>query len=440
METIDHIPTTKISRASKLVNTGVKLGVNYVNYYTDKLLGDDGVANSKLHERNASVIFDGLKKLKGSALKVAQMLSMDTQLLPQAYIDKFSLAQFSVPPLSPPLVERTVKKYFGKSSHELFDQFDLTSAYAASIGQVHLAELKGEKLAVKIQYPGVAESISSDLAMVKPIAMRMFGISQNEIEPYFIEVKSKLVEETNYHLELDRSQEISAKCSNITGLKFPHFYPALSNEKVLTMKWMDGKHLSEFKPKSRAQSNYVGQALWDFYMVQLHHLKLVHADPHPGNFLVNKQGELVVLDFGCVKQIPEEFYAPYFELTRIQSKSQSEIITLMEQLEILRNEDSATEIDFYLELFMPVLELFTQPFQSETFDFSDPRYFKKITEMGQNMMQTTDLNSLDANRGSKHFIYVNRTFFGLFNLLHSLGADDIKINNYLQFIPNTFKN
>lgn len=144
METIDHIPTSKIQRATKIISTGAKVGVNYAKFYTSKLVSSSEAAKQKLDERNAEDIYDSLKNLKGGALKVAQMLSMDKSILPQAYVDKFSLSQFQVPPLSPALVIRTFKKYFGKSPNEIFDHFTSESVNAASIGQVHKAEKDGK--------------------------------------------------------------------------------------------------------------------------------------------------------------------------------------------------------------------------------------------------------------------------------------------------------
>jgi predicted unusual protein kinase regulating ubiquinone biosynthesis (AarF/ABC1/UbiB family) len=108
MKTIDYIPTSKIERASKLVQTGAKIGVNYIKYYGGKMVNSE-LTRDKLDVDNAEDIYDGLSSLKGSALKVAQMLSMDKSFLPQAYVEKFSLSQFSVPPLSAPLVLKTFK-------------------------------------------------------------------------------------------------------------------------------------------------------------------------------------------------------------------------------------------------------------------------------------------------------------------------------------------
>ena len=230
MKTIDYIPTSKIERASKLVQTGAKIGVNYIKYYGEKIVNSD-LSRDKLNENNAEDIYDGLKSLKGSALKVAQMLSMDKNFLPQAYVEKFSLSQFSVPPLSAPLVLKTFKNNFGKTPYEIFDEFNANSINAASIGQVHLAKKNGKQLAVKIQYPGVANSISSDLALVKPIAIRMFNLQGKDSDKYFKEVEDKLVEETNYLLELNQSQEVVNACKQIDNIVFPEYYPEYSSDK-----------------------------------------------------------------------------------------------------------------------------------------------------------------------------------------------------------------
>lgn len=433
MKTIDKIPTTKIQRATKLVSTGAKVGVNYLKYYGDKIVKPETEAKARLNINNATDIYDGLKQLKGSALKVAQMLSMEKSILPQAYVEKFSLAQFSVPPLSPPLVIKTFKKYFGEHPNTIFDTFNATSVNAASIGQVHLAEKNGKKLAVKIQYPGVAESIASDLAMVKPIAMSMFNIKGKGSDKYFKEVENKLVEETNYNLEIKQSKEMASSCHHIPNLKFPNYYDDLSSEKIITMDYMTGEHLSEFTAHNTSDvaSNQLGQALWDFYMFQIHKLKKVHADPHPGNFLVSDKNELIALDFGCIKTIPMDFYTPYFELAKKENINNPDFfVSKLYELEILREDDSEEELAFFTEMFHEMLSLFTQPFHQDTFDFSDATFFGKIAELGERYSKSTDLKKMNGNRGSKHFIYINRTFFGLYNLMFDLKAQQININNF----------
>lgn len=317
--------------------------------------------------------------------------------------------------------------------NKMFDKFNTQSINAASIGQVHQAEKDGKKLAVKIQYPGVAESISSDLALVKPIAIKMFNIKGKDSDIYFKEVEDKLIEETNYINEIKQSQEIAEACAHIPHLKFPKYYSQYSTERIITMDWMDGIHLSEFTAVNTNQelANQLGQALWDFYMYQMHVLKKVHADPHPGNFLISDTGELIVLDFGCMKVVPESFYVPYFELAKPESIQNPKIFKeKLYELEILRPDDSPQEVLFFYDMFHEMLSLFTQPFHQETFDFSDHRFFGEIATLVERYAKNSELRNMNGNRGSKHFIYINRTFFGLYNLMHDLKANHISINRF----------
>ncbi|QXP55775.1 AarF/ABC1/UbiB kinase family protein [Cellulophaga sp. HaHa_2_95] len=435
MKTLDKIPTGKIERAGKLVKTGVKIGGNYVKYYSKKLVNPE-LSKDELNEDNAGDIYDGLKSLKGSALKVAQMLSMEKNILPSAYVEKFSLSQFSVPPLSAPLVRKTFKKYLGKYPEEVYDTFDKDSINAASIGQVHKATKDGKTLAVKIQYPGVSESISSDLAIVKPIAIRMFNLKGKDSDKYFKEVENKLVEETNYILEMKQSQEITKACTVIPNMEFPEYYPKLSSERIITMDWMNGIHLSEFAKTdfSAAEGNTLGQALWDFYMFQIHGLRKVHADPHPGNFLVSKDNTLIAIDFGCIKEVPDEFYIPYFELAKKEViENDTHFMEKLYELEILTPTDSEDEIIFFKALFKEMLLLFTSPFNGDTFDFGSDDFWHQIADLSQRYSKDDQIRKMNGNRGSKHFLYMNRTFFGLFNLLHDLKAK-VEVNNFRQYL------
>ncbi len=435
MKTLDKIPTGKIERASKLVSTGAKIGGNYAKYLGKKFIYPD-TTKDELNEDNASDIYDGLKSLKGSALKVAQMLSMEKNLLPNAYVEKFSLSQFSVPPLSAPLVRKTFKKYLDKYPEEVFDTFGKDSINAASIGQVHKATKDGKELAVKIQYPGVAQSISSDLALVKPIAMRMFNIKGKDSDKYFKEVETKLIEETDYILEVAQSQEITEACGNIANMKFPKYYTELSSGRIITMDWMQGKHLSEFTKTDFSQEtgNKIGQALWDFYMFQIHGLRKVHADPHPGNFLVNNEEELIAIDFGCIKEVPDSFYLPYFELAKPENFSDDTIFTdKLYELEILLSTDTPDEVVFFKSIFHELLSLFTSPFHKKEFDFGDALFWGKIADLSEHLASDKQIRKMNGNRGSKHFLYMNRTFFGLYNLLHDLKAK-VEVNSFQKYL------
>ncbi|QJD97243.1 phosphotransferase [Mucilaginibacter robiniae] len=424
----NSIPTSKVQRSAKFVKTGIKVGGNYIKHYSKKLFNPD-LDKTELNEDNAADIYDSLSELKGSALKVAQMLSMDKNILPKAYTDKFSQSQYNAPPLSGPLIVQTFKKYFGKSPEQIYDKFNLRSTNAASIGQVHQAELNGQKLAIKIQYPGVGDSISSDLKLVKPFAFRLLGMSEKELDVYMREVEERLLEETDYELEVRRSIEFSNACSILNHVVFPTYYPELSSKRIITMSWIEGQHLKEFLQTNPSQElrNQIGQALWDFYNFQQHELRAVHADPHPGNFMITPEGNLGIIDFGCIKEMPEEFYYPFFSLTSTNLlDNKEETIKAFRKLEMILPKDTPQQIEFYYRMYKQMIGLFAQPYMSSSFDFGETAFFDELYGFGE---QVSRMPEFKQARGVKDFIYVNRTNFGLYNILHELKAQ-IKTDTY----------
>lgn len=425
MKEQSNIPTGKVERAGRFITTGLKVGTNYLKHYTRKLM-DPSVSKDELHADNAEDIYDTLSQLKGSALKVAQMLSMDKGMLPKAYTDMFAMSQYSAPPLSGPLVVNTFLKTLGKTPTQLYDQFDMKASNAASIGQVHKATKWGKQLAIKIQYPGVANSVRSDLRIVKPFAVRIVGMSEVDMDKYFDEIETKLLEETDYKLELRRSMELSALCAHIPNLVFPAYYPELSSERVITMDWLDGFHLKEFLQRNPSQEarNMIGQALWDFYDFQMHQLKKVHADPHPGNFLMREDGTVGIFDFGCIKEIPEDFYRNYFMLVdKDVLKDEAKRMEIYMNLEMIHPSDTEKEITFYSGLFQQLIDLLTLPFTQERFDFGNESYFREIYAYMDYLYNLKEVRDSKVARGSRHSLYVNRTYFGLYSILSELKAD-----------------
>jgi len=420
----DKIPVTKVQRASKFIATGAKIGTNYLKHYGRKLV-DPTTTRNELHEDNAKDIYNSLSELKGSALKVAQMLSMDKNLLPKAYQQKFSMAQYSAPPLSYPLVVKTFQQYFGKSPDKIFETFTHKAVNAASMGQVHQATLNGKKLAVKIQYPGIGNSVKSDLAMVKPIALSMFNLNPAEYNEFIQEVEMRMMEETDYTLELKRSMDLSKKSSHISNILFPQYYPQYSSERILTMDWIEGKPLGEVIgkdfPKEAGQK--LGQAMWDFYHFQMNELRSVHADPHPGNFIITPDYQLGIIDFGCVKVIPDKFYKLYFRLLdRNLLNNPKELEQVFYDLHFIYADDPAKDKQFFIKLFTQLVELLSRPFNGEYFDFADGAYFETLYNFGEKLSNMKELRESKKARGVRDALYINRTYFGLYNLLHDLKA------------------
>lgn len=422
----NSIPKHKMARAARYLGAGAKVGSNYLKYYGSRL-GKHRMSRDQLDEANAQDIYQVLSQLKGGPLKMAQMLSLDQNMLPKAFANQFSQAQHSAPPLSYPLVVKTFQQELGRKPHELFDSFSHKAVHAASIGQVHRAEYGGKSLAVKVQYPGIADSLLSDLRVVRPLAMQLFGLSNQDVDRYFKEVERMLLEETDYALELKRSKAISEACAPLEGLEFPHYYEEFSGKRILTMDWIEGLHLDEFARSGASQElrDHIGQLLWNFYDYQLHHLLQVHADPHPGNFLIRGE-RLGVIDFGCVKEIPQAFHDEYFRLLDPKLLDEPErFVQILEELQLIYPDDSPSERQLYIDLFQESLELLGRPFRHERFDFGDAEYMEAIYHFGEEASKMKELRQSRQARGPEDALYINRTYFGLYHLLHMLGA---KIN------------
>ena len=192
------------------------------------------------------------------------------------------------------------------------------------------------------------------------------------------------------------------------------------------MDWLEGMHIKEFLKTNPTQEtkNLIGQRLWDLYDFQLNNLKAIHADPHPGNFLFKADGSVGVIDFGCVKRIPEEFYSKYFRLMddRLLHNSDDELMRLFIDLDFITTEDSEEERNMFFDVFKNLMQLLTKPFRADEFYFGGDKYYNSVHEYGLELSKRKDLKKAGNARGSKHLVFVNRTYLGLYSILNELNA------------------
>lgn len=424
METQNNIPISKVARATKFFKAGVKMGGNYAAHYTKKAFGAEE-SKEELDRKNAEEIFNVLSQLKGTALKIAQMLSVDTGVLPKAYAEKFASAQNNAMRLSGPLVMNTFKKYTDKSPHDLYDTFNTEAIAAASIGQVHEAYKNGKRLAVKIQYPGVADSIHSDINMVKPFVLRYMGVSADAVQQYVEEITERLVEETDYFKELSNGLDALEVAKRHPRIVIPQYYPELSNQRILTMDWLEGISLNDFIQNETDQEkrNIIAQALVDFFQDQIHSNKKFHADLHPGNFLVTEDLKLGVIDFGCSKVLPTDFYHHYFSLVKDDVLNNTELLKKVYlYLDFIRETDTPEEEQMYFDITNRTVELISRPLRVDSFDFGDEQYNLDLQTFGDELSANQDLKNNNAARGSKHALFLHRAFIGLFGIMYNLKA------------------
>lgn len=415
---METFPSTKYQRGKIFAKTGFKVGKNFAEHYLKSLaLGKKN--KSELHRKTAEDVFGEFTKLRGTALKIAQSFSIDQGFLPTEFSEVMTKAQYKVPPINKSLVRAIIKQELGKFPEFLFNDFDPEAIAAASIGQVHKATLKnGKKIAIKIQYPGVRETIASDIALARTLFKSILPRG-SEVDPYIDEVKTTLLLETDYISEGESINRFHKRFSNEKVIT-PEWIPELSTERVLTMSFVDGVHLDEFLAGNPAQpeKDHYGQIFWDFFHNQIKDRDEVHADTHPGNFLFTPDGKLGVIDFGCVKKFPEDFFINYLRLLPTHlNRDEKAILELYNRLDVLKDnpETNAKEKEFY-EFCKHYGFTFAMPYLDDSFDFGDNEYKDLIRNYTRNAPVTTE------PRGNKHFIYTTRVHLGLYHFLMKLGA------------------
>ncbi len=234
-----------------------------------------------------------------------------------------------------------------------------------------------------------------------------------------------LIDETDYKKEIQQSIELTEACEIIENVNFPKYYEQYSSEKIITMDWMDGVLMKDFIESNPSQSerNKIGQAIWDFFNYQIHSLRKVHADPHPGNFIFLTNGNVGIIDYGCVKIIPDDFYEPYFKLVLTDlEKNKSEAERLFRQVNLITDKDTDKEKELFTKMFKELISIVSIPFKNDEFDFGDKDYLKSMFELGHKYAKNKEVRKANSARGLKHAIYMNRTHFGLYSILNKIGA------------------
>ncbi len=416
---MNDFPSSKYDRGKIFAKAGLKAGTRYARHYLKSLRKRSDEETSKLHSQTAHELFSELTKLRGTALKIAQTLSIDHGYLPEEFAEVMTQAQYKAPPINRSLVRSIIKQELGAYPEMLFASFNNEAIAAASIGQVHRATLKtGQEVAVKIQYPGVRDTISSDLSLAKSLFKRIIG-RNNELDEYFNEIESTLRLETDYIHEGQAIRRFHSRFSE-DGIKIPDWIEDYSTDRILTMSWLEGEHLNEFLARSPSQDeiNNYGQLLWDFFHLQIEQIDEIHADTHPGNFLLTPDNKLGVVDFGCVKRFPADFFKNYMLLLPSHlNKDIDKIISLYKKLNVLKDDPfQDPEEKKYFEFCLNYGYTFAMPYAADQFDFGDPDYKDLIRGYTRNAPVGTEL------RGNKHFIYSTRVHLGLYHFLMKLGA------------------
>jgi predicted unusual protein kinase regulating ubiquinone biosynthesis (AarF/ABC1/UbiB family) len=311
-----EIPKGRIRRTAQVGSVVGSQGARYAGTRARNLARDRDEAAQALEQRHmeaAERMVETLGRMKGAAMKIGQLASfIDTEFLPPEYRDLYQehLAQLrtQAPTMPWSQVRKVLDEEWEEPCEELFEQIEHEAAAAASIGQVHRAVLPdGRKVAVKIQYPGVAEAIAADmqnagliLRMAKALAPGLDAKAAAE------ELKERVMEELDYELEAQNQRSFARGYRGHPFIHVPDVVTRLSTQRVLVSEWVDGAGFEEVKQLPQEERDRFGEIVYRFCFGSIFHLQHFNADAHPGNYLLMADGRVAFLDFGMTKHLDKD--------------------------------------------------------------------------------------------------------------------------------------
>jgi hypothetical protein len=409
-------------RGYRIGKLGVGLTGSYLGYQLQNLLLDGGSREERrksFQNKAAHKIREELQSLKGPVMKLGQALSMQSHLLPEEVLAELANLQMRAPAMHPSLARAQFKASFGKFPEEVFREFTTEPFAAASLGQVHRAVTKaGEQVAVKIQYPAIRSAIENDFKLLRSAAF--LGRLTGHIPKSMIsEIEQGIMQETDYLAEANNIDFFREGLKPLSFVEVPVVFREFSTDRVLTMSHLDGEPLMDFigRKPSQEMRNRTGVRLMPLFCYQVHAVHALHADPHPGNYLIDASGRVGLMDFGCVKRFSPnyvEIYKCFSERTWSKGEDQfRRLELLMWGPQVLKKPRASRKllnamIDFY-EVLWPA------PTAGRiVVDFGDGNTLKKISLIGQECFR----NKLQ----NPEFVFSTRAQIGLYNILHLLRA------------------
>ena len=290
------------ARAARYVRVGTNVGAVAARVAGGRLFGVEQDSS-----RNAAELAAALGGLKGPLMKVAQLLSTIPEALPAEYARELAQLQSAAPAMGPAFAKRRMRAELGPDWMARFARFDTAAVASASLGQVHRAVAHdGRQLAVKLQYPDMSSAVEADLNQLKAIFLihsRMNpAIETGEI---LKEISARLREELDYDLEARHTQLYGNIFDNDERIVVPDVLPELSTKRLLTMTWLEGRKLLDYKPAPLQDRNTIAQAMFRAWWYPFSHYGVIHGDPHLGNYTIfEREGRAAginLLDYGCIR-------------------------------------------------------------------------------------------------------------------------------------------
>lgn len=412
------------------LTTGVSTNI-ITNKIKDKF-SKSGEKSNIIPPQIAEKIVKVMGELKGPWMKIGQYMSLNDTYTDDDFFQTFSSLQYESPSMSYYFTKMQIEKELGKSPEAIFKSFSRKPIGAASIGQVHEAYLhSGEKVAVKVQYPDMDKIIKSDLTTLKVGLTPLKMFYKGKIEPLIEEVEGVLINELDYKKEAENLEIFRNFYKDNENIIIPEYIPELSTQKVLTMKFIEGKPFENTIKENnltQEQKNHIGKVMLHALWKQLFELNMVHADPHPGNFLLIDDNKIGLLDFGCIKKFDKNFIEIYKSMIKSVITKNSEGIR-KSYVDLGFVEEHETEKLDALEEFSAFMG---EPYNNqEEFDLG-----QNLHKLKEGQVEFKKMSEKVGFRLPKDFIYLNRTLFGIGMILFKLR---ISVNFYKEMEPYIFE-
>jgi predicted unusual protein kinase regulating ubiquinone biosynthesis (AarF/ABC1/UbiB family) len=366
----DRVPTSTFGRGARMLGLPLGYAGRATVGFGRRLIGHSAeTVQNDMRQQAAAQVFRVLGELKGGAMKFGQALSMFEAALPDdiagPYREQLRRLQDSAPPMPMSRLEAVLEKELGANWRGLFSDFGRRPAAAASIGQVHRATwaATGESVAVKIQYPGADAALESDLAQIGRLASVMAPLTGSiDMKALTAEIAERIREEVDYLMEAEHQSQASAAFAGDHEFVVPAVLTA--TPRVLVSTWLDGAKLNAVGEWDEERRNAVGLSYVRFLFSAPHRAGVLHADPHPGNFLVLEDGRLGIVDWGLVAKLPDGLPEPMGRLIRTALHGNAE-----EVADGLRAEHLVVG-DVNADDLLAYLAPFVEPARSEEFHFT----------------------------------------------------------------------
>ena len=300
-----HVPLL-VSRWLRLAGLGGRSFAREVRHRSGQLVRGRGSEQSTEHlVRTAADAAETLGNMKGAFMKAGQLLSFVDDALPEALRTALAQLQESAPPMARALAEQVVRDELGAAPRDVFKRWDANPVAAASIGQVHRAQLHdGRWVAVKVQYPGIAETMAADLAQLELGRFVVPALYPHmDVASVTGELRDRLTEELDYGIEAANQRDFATWYAGHPFIRVPEVIDGLSTSRVLTTGWAGGMKFAELEASTQDTRDVAAETIFRFVLRSLHDHLAFNGDPHPGNYRFDADGSVTFLDFGLVKRL-----------------------------------------------------------------------------------------------------------------------------------------